>query len=301
MASPESAIVVHDLHMTYGGKVTAVDGVDFAVDHGEVYALLGPNGAGKTTTVEILEGFRRRTGGEARVLGIDPAMTDRTWRDRVGIVLQTSGTSDEVTVAELLTLQAGYHSDPRNVNEVIALVGLEEKRSTRVDRLSGGQQRRLDVARGIIGRPELLFLDEPTTGFDPEARRQFWDLIVSLKNEGTTILLTTHYMDEAEVLADRIGVIVGGRMVATGTPENLGGRDTTGAIVRWTEGGQPRERSSDRPAEVVAELVARLGTDIADLTISRPTLESVYLELVNASQHHSATSTATETTKGQRR
>ena len=281
-------ISVSDLHMTYASGTAAVAGVDFSVHSGEVYALLGPNGAGKTTTVEILEGFRKRTGGDARVLGIDPASPTRKWRDRVGIVLQTSGTSDEVTVAELLTLQARYHANPRSVEEVIELVGLADKQSTRVDRLSGGQQRRLDVGRGIIGRPELLFLDEPTTGFDPEARRQFWDLIVSLKNEGTTIVLTTHYMDEAEVLADRIGVIVAGKLVATGTPESLGGRDTTNAVVRWTESGRPQETSSPRPAEVVTALVSRLGIDIADLTISRPTLESVYLALVHRSTDHSS-------------
>ncbi len=279
--NPTLAIDVHGLSMTYPNGTQAVRSIDLDVRVGEVFALLGPNGAGKTTTVEILEGFRRRTDGTATVLGIDPSAPTRAWRDRVGVVFQSSGTSDEVTVAELLTLQASYHANARPVDETIALVGLEEKRTTRVDKLSGGQQRRLDVARGIIGRPELLFLDEPTTGFDPEARRQFWDLIRGLRADGTTIVLTTHYMDEAEVLADRIAVIVDGSIVATGTPANLGGRDDAQSIVRWTENGMAREQPSDRPAEVVANLVGRLGTDITDLTITRPTLESTYLDLVH--------------------
>ncbi len=266
--------------MTYATGTVALRGVDFDVARGEVFALLGPNGAGKTTAVEILEGFRRRTGGTAEVLGVDPAKATRAWRDRVGIVLQTTGTSDEVTVRELLLLQATYHATPRPADEVITLVGLEEKANARVDRLSGGQQRRLDVGRGIVGRPDVLFLDEPTTGFDPEARRQFWDLIVSLRDGGTTIVLTTHSMEEAEVLADRIGVIVAGRLVGMGTPAELGGRDEAPAIVRWSESGSPHERHSHQPAAVVVELTERLGVDIDDLTVTRPTLESTYLELV---------------------
>ena len=276
------AISVRELTMTYPNGTVALSGVDFEVQPGEVFALLGPNGAGKTTTVEILEGFRSRTSGSAIVLGIDPSNASRVWRDRVGIVLQSSGTSDEVSVRELLALQARYHASPRAPGEVIGLVGLEDKADTRVDRLSGGQQRRLDVARGIIGRPDLVFLDEPTTGFDPEARRQFWDLIRALRDEGTTIVLTTHYMEEAEVLADRIGVIVGGRLVATGTPSELGGRNEAPAIVQWTENGMQTERRSHQPASIVLELTNRLGLDIEDLTITRPTLESTYLGLVAA-------------------
>jgi ABC-2 type transport system ATP-binding protein len=295
---PPLAIDVRGLSMTYPNGTKAVRSIDLDVRVGEVFALLGPNGAGKTTTVEILEGFRRRTDGSASVLGIDPSSPTRVWRDRVGVVFQSSGTSDEVTVAELLALQASYHASPRPVDETIALVGLEEKRNIRVDRLSGGQQRRLDVARGIIGQPDLLFLDEPTTGFDPEARRQFWDLIRSLRADGTTIVLTTHYMDEAEVLADRIAVIVDGNIVATGTPANLGGRDDARSIVRWTENGVAHEQPSDRPAEVVTTLVGRIGTDIADLTISRPSLESTYLDLVH---RHSAESGPRDVIAGRNR
>ena len=286
------AISVRGLTMTYPNGTVALAGVDFDVQSGEVFALLGPNGAGKTTTVEILEGFRSRSSGSAIVLGIDPAKATRAWRDRVGIVLQSSGTSDEVSVRELLQLQASYHANPRPADEVIGLVGLEEKAGTRVDRLSGGQQRRLDVARGIIGRPDLVFLDEPTTGFDPEARRQFWDLIGTLRDDGTTIVLTTHYMEEAEVLADRIGVIVGGLLVAIGTAAELGGRNEAPAIVRWTEGGTLHEQRSHQPAAVVRELTNRVGVDIEDLTIARPTLESTYLRLVAA---HEVNSPATIT------
>ena len=266
--------------MTYRGGIEAVRGLDFEVAAGEVFALLGPNGAGKTTTVEILEGFLARSAGEVRVLGIDPADATRSWRDKVGIVLQSSGTSDEVSVAEMLALQGSYHSNPLAVGDVIEMVGLTDSADMRVDRLSGGQQRRLDVARGIIGRPELLFLDEPTTGFDPEARRSFWDLIAGLRSDGTTIVLTTHYMEEAEMLADRIGVISNGEMVAIGAPSTLGGRDRAEAIVRWTENGQQHEQHSRTPAAVVTELIGRLGLDIDGLTISRPTMESAYLDLV---------------------
>ena len=286
-----AAITVTGLHMTYRGGVEAVKGIDFEVATGEVFALLGPNGAGKTTTVEILEGFRHRSAGDVNVLGIDPAHATRAWRDRVGIVLQSAGTSDDVSVTELLTLQATYHSNPLAVDEVVEMVGLTESARMRVDRLSGGQQRRLDVARGIIGQPELLFLDEPTTGFDPEARRSFWDLINSLRRGGTTIVLTTHYMEEAEILADRIGVIASGLMVAIGTPATLGGRDHADAVVRWTENGEPNEQRSRTPAAVVTALVDRLGIDIADLTITRPTMESAYLDLVRQPLDNSSDST----------
>jgi ABC-2 type transport system ATP-binding protein len=280
MTSVSIAITVDNLHMTYPKGMRAVQGISFDVHPGEVFALLGPNGAGKTTTVEILEGFRKRTEGRVQVLGIDPADTNRAWRDRVGIVFQSTATSDDVSVEEMLALQARYHSTPRPVDEVIELVGLEEKRSVRTDRLSGGQQRRLDVARGIIGRPEVLFLDEPTTGFDPEARRQFWDLIRTLQGEGTTIVLTTHYLDEASVLADRVGVIVAGKLVALDVPDAIGGASRGLATVTWREGEELREAPAANPAEFVLALVNRLGIDIADLTIIRPTLEDAYLKLV---------------------
>ena len=274
------AIVVRDLHMTYPRGTEALRGLSFEVQRGEVFALLGPNGAGKTTAVEILEGFRQRTSGTVEVLGTDPAEAGRSWRDRVGIVLQGSNTVDDATVEEILNLQSTYHSTTRPVSDLIALVGLDDKRTTRVDRLSGGQVRRLDVARAIIGRPDLLFLDEPTTGFDPEARRHFWDLIRSLQDEGTTIVLTTHYLDEAAVLADRVGVVVDGKLVALDTPELIGGANRGQATVRWREGQELHQEHSTHPARVVMSLVARLGDDIEALTIERPTLEDAYLKLV---------------------
>ena len=209
----EHAILVRGLRKRYR-DITAVDGLDLAVASGEIVALLGPNGAGKTTTVEILEGHRARTGGTVEVLGVDPDQADRSWRARIGIVLQDATDGGELRVDEVVAHFARYYADPRSPAEVLALVGLTEQARRRVARLSGGQRRRLDVAVGIIGRPELLFLDEPTTGFDPQARRQFWDLIRSLAGDGTTILLTTHYMEEAEALADRVAVIAKGRLVA---------------------------------------------------------------------------------------
>jgi ABC-2 type transport system ATP-binding protein len=280
MSSDELIISARDIAMSYPGGKKAVCGVDLEVHRGEVFGLLGPNGAGKTTTVEILEGFRKRSAGNVNVLGMDPWNAPRSWKGKVGIVLQSTGSSDEVTVAEALRLQGAYYGNPRPLKELMELVGLTGQANVRIDRLSGGQQRRLDVARGIIGRPELVFLDEPTTGFDPEARRQFWDLIRSLQADGTTVLLTTHYIDEAEALADRIAVMVDGRIVALDTPANLGGRNADESIVSWTEDGQPHQLAASRPARVVADLVTRLGDDIADLTVTRPSLEDTYLELV---------------------
>jgi ABC-2 type transport system ATP-binding protein len=280
MSSDELIISARDIAMSYPGGKKAVCGVDLEVHRGEVFGLLGPNGAGKTTTVEILEGFRKRSAGNVNVLGMDPWNAPRSWKGKVGIVLQSTGSSDEVTVAEALRLQGAYYGNPRPLKELMELVGLTGQANVRIDRLSGGQQRRLDVARGIIGRPELVFLDEPTTGFDPEARRQFWDLIRSLQADGTTVLLTTHYIDEAEALADRIAVMVDGRIVALDTPANLGGRNADESIVSWTEDGQPHQLAAARPARVVADLVTRLGDDIADLTVTRPSLEDTYLELV---------------------
>ncbi len=275
------AISVRGLRKRYG-TFTAVDGVDIDVATGEILALLGPNGAGKTTTVEICEGYRTRDAGEVSVLGVDPASGDAAWRQRVGVVLQTSGFTEELTVRETVAHFASLYERPRDVDGLIDAVGLTEKTGTRARQLSGGQQRRLDVAIGVVGRPDLLFLDEPTTGFDPEARRQFWDLIHRLRDEGTTILLTTHYLEEAEALADRVAVIVAGRVVAAAPPRLLGGRDQAATIVRWTESDSPRELRTDSPTAAVAELSARLGGEVPDLTISRPTLEDVYLRLIGA-------------------
>ena len=262
------------------GETRAADGVDLDVVRGEVLALLGPNGAGKTTTTEILEGYRSRDAGEVDVLGTDPAHPTPTWRSRLGIVLQTAADLGDLTVEESVAHFAGYYPHPRAVDEVIEAVGLVEKRRTRGFNLSGGQRRRLDVALGIVGRPELLFLDEPTTGFDPEARREFWDLIARLKGEGTTILLTTHYLEEAEVLADRVAVIARGRVIACDIPSRLGGRDDRTATVRWREGDQIRTERTTEPTRVVSELSTRLGGEVPALAVHRPTLEDVYLSLI---------------------
>jgi ABC-2 type transport system ATP-binding protein len=279
-AATSTAIRVRGLRKAYAG-VPAVDGIDLDVAHGEVFALLGPNGAGKTTTVEILEGYRHRDAGEVGVLGEDPAKPGPGWRARIGIVLQSSGGLDELSVQELVHHFAGYYPDPRDPDEVIAAVGLDEKRATRSRHLSGGQRRRLDVALGILGNPQLLFLDEPTTGFDPEARRDFWALINALAGGGTTIILTTHYLDEAEHLADRVGVITAGRIVALDSPARLGGRDQDQAIVGWTEDGRQRTEHTAAPTALVAQLAGRLGGEVPGLTVSRPTLEDVYLRLID--------------------
>jgi ABC-2 type transport system ATP-binding protein len=279
VSSPANAIEVTGLVKHYG-DVKAVDGVDLHVARGELVALLGPNGAGKTTTVEILEGYRVATAGTVRVLGVDPASADRHWKARIGIVLQEAADSADLTVAEVVTHYAKYYPDPRDPADVIAAVGLTEKTKSRVDALSGGQRRRLDVALGILGRPELLFLDEPTTGFDPEARRDFWDLIEGLHAAGTTILLTTHYMEEAERLADRVVIIVRGQIVANGTPESIGGRQRMEASVSWIEGGVTHTESTPSPTALVAELSTRLGGEVDGLTVVRPTLEDIYMQLV---------------------
>jgi len=281
----ELAITVRGLVRTYGSDkdgtlARAVDSVDLDVATGEVFALLGPNGAGKTTTVEILEGLRRRDSGTVSVLGRDPAHPTQQWRTRIGIVLQDSGAIELLTVLEVVDHFATYYPEPRAVDAVIAAVGLEEKRKTRVRHLSGGQRRRLDVALGIVGRPELLFLDEPTTGFDPEARRQFWDLIRDLNGDGTTILLTTHYLEEAEQLADRLAVIANGRVLEVNDPERLGGRASAAAVVSWTEDGAAREVSTNTPTRVVGELAARFGPEVPDLAVRRPTLEDTYLAMI---------------------
>ncbi|WAB84210.1 ABC transporter ATP-binding protein [Microcella daejeonensis] len=279
MTPPETVVSVHELTKIYG-TVAAVDGVSFEIARGETFALLGPNGAGKSTTIEILEGYRRRTGGEVRVLGADPSHADLAWKARLGIVLQSSGEQGAVTVREQLSHFASLYPHPRDVDEVIAAVGLEHKAGALIRTLSGGQRRRVDVGVGIIGRPELLFLDEPTTGFDPEARRQFWDLVRTLQDEGTSILLTTHYLDEASQLSDRAGIIAAGRMVGIGPVGEIGGRDARTPIVRWTEQGDVREERTDSPAAVVAHLIQRLGGEPEGLEVIRPSLEDVYLDLV---------------------
>ncbi|WP_432825183.1 ABC transporter ATP-binding protein [Dactylosporangium sp. CA-092794] len=277
------AIETHGLRKTYGSH-HAVNGLDLAVARGEVFALLGPNGAGKTTTVEMLEGYRKRDGGEVRVLGEDPQRRTLAWRARIGIVLQSTGEFEELSVEEVVRHFAAYYSDPDEPARVIERVGLQDKRKARAKVLSGGQRRRLDVALGIIGRPELLFLDEPTTGFDPQARREFWELIRDLAAGGTTILLTTHYLDEAETLADRVGVIAGGRLIEVATPASLGGRGSAAAKVRWTGPHGPEVRDTDTPATFVAKLVDEFGGEVPDLVVSRPSLEDVYLSMIKPTE-----------------
>ncbi|WDZ85003.1 ABC transporter ATP-binding protein [Micromonospora cathayae] len=276
----ELAISVRGLRKAYGDNV-AVAGVDLAVRRGEVFALLGPNGAGKTTTVEILEGYRQRDAGEVRVLGTDPAHPTPNWRARVGIVLQGTGEFDELTVSEVVGHFSAFYPDADDPVKVIERVGLGGKAKARTHTLSGGQKRRLDVALGIIGRPELLFLDEPTTGFDPEARREFWELIRDLSAAGTTILLTTHYLDEAEALADRVGVIAAGRLVEVAPPAELGNRQEAVATVSWrTPDGRVESAASATPTALVAELAARFGGEVPGLTVTRPTLEDIYLRMI---------------------
>jgi ABC-2 type transport system ATP-binding protein len=275
---PMDAIEVRGLRKTYR-EHDAVRGIDLTVTRGEVFALLGPNGAGKTTTVEILEGHRKRTGGDVRVLGEDPGTAGRAWRARIGVVLQDAEDAADLTVTELVRHVAGFYPDPRPAAEVIELVGLTGKRTSKIRQLSGGQRRRVDVALGIVGRPELLFLDEPTTGFDPAARRQFWDLIRALAAEGVTILLTTHYLEEAEALADRLAVLAGGQIVAEGTPATLGGRQSAAAKVTWREDGKIRTEQVPDPTELIKQLLDEKA-DLTTLTVTRPTLEDIYLNLL---------------------
>jgi ABC-2 type transport system ATP-binding protein len=275
----DAAISIRGLVKRYGESV-AVDGLDLDIRRGEIFALLGPNGAGKTTTVEICEGYRSRDGGEVRVLGHDPATAGRRWRSDIGIVLQSGAGDSQLTVRELLRAQASYYPDARDPDEVLELVGLTEKAGARGRSLSGGQRRRLDVALGIVGGPALLFLDEPTTGFDPEARRQFWSLIGQLRDLGTTMLLTTHYLDEAEALADRVGVIARGRLVEVAVPSALGGRETAPAVVSWTEAGVRRTEATDAPTAFVQRLATRFPGEVPDLAVARPTLEDVYLRMI---------------------
>jgi ABC-2 type transport system ATP-binding protein len=297
----DAAIVVRGLRMSYGA-VEAVKGVDLEVGHGEVFAFLGPNGAGKTTTVEILEGFRQRSHGEVRVLGVDPARGTSAWRDRLGIVLQSSTPEPDLTVEETLELYAGFYSRPRPAAEVLALTGLTAQAGVRNRRLSGGQQRRLDLALALVGDPDLLFLDEPTTGFDPAARRAAWEAIAGLRALGKTIFLTTHYLDEAEFLADRIAVINGGLIVATGTPRELGGRNRRPTAITfrpWPDlvtddlpaglgrsaarlgDGRVRLETADPTARLLELTTWALGRGqrLDELEVIRPSLEDTYLEL----------------------
>jgi ABC-2 type transport system ATP-binding protein len=275
----QPSVRVRGLTKSYGDR-PVLHGLSFDVRAGETVAVLGPNGAGKSTTVEILEGHRRRTGGEVAVLGVDPARADRAWRARVGVVLQSSGGDGSSTVREIVRSTALAYPAPRDADEVIAAVGLTAQAGQRLRSLSGGQRRRVDVALGIVGRPEVLFLDEPTTGFDPEARRAFWGVVRSLSDTGTSIVLTTHYLDEAAQLSDRVVVVAAGRVVAEGTPDTLGGPEARTPHVRWTgPDGRAHDVTTAEPAALVARLVAD-GGEPAGLEVVRPTLEDVYLGLV---------------------
>jgi ABC-2 type transport system ATP-binding protein len=296
-----SAVVVDGLHKSYG-PVRALDGVSFRIEHGEVFALLGPNGAGKTTTIEILEGYRSADRGSVSVLGFDPSEAGAAYRDRIGIVLQSSGIEDVLTVREAVAHYARPYTRRRQAEEAIDLVGLGPQAGIRIRTLSGGQRRRLDLAIALAGGPELLFLDEPTTGFDPAARREAWSMIDGLRRAGTTVLLTTHYLDEAQHLADRVAVVTAGRIVAEGDPGTLGGRDTAKALIRFrlppgtsppavpaaaairTSSADGRvEVEAERPTEALFELTSwavERGEELAGLEVVRPSLEDVYLRLV---------------------
>jgi ABC-2 type transport system ATP-binding protein len=297
---PESVIEIRGLRKSYGG-LEAVKGIDLHVDRGEVFALLGPNGAGKTTTTEVLEGFRRRDGGEVSVLGFDPAGRELEYRRRIGIVLQSTGVDPYLTVRETVQMYSGYFPTPRIGDEVIDLVGLAEKRDSRVVKLSGGQQRRLDVAIALAGDPELLFLDEPTTGFDPGARRNAWQIVRNLTELGKTVFLTTHFMDEAQALAHRVAVIAHGRILAEGTPETIAGRDRMRTLVRFrvrespSEGppiGEPvvdgwweaRVNDPTKPLHALTTWALDHGLSLDGLELSRPSLEEVYLEITGGEE-----------------
>jgi ABC-2 type transport system ATP-binding protein len=274
-----SAIEVVGLSKRYK-DFQAVDDVSFSVSRGETFVLLGPNGAGKTTTIEILEGFRTRTSGEVKVLGQDPQRASRAFRARIGIVQQSAGDLGRLSVRDTITHFASLYPNPRKVEEVIEAVGLHGKASEPIKKLSGGQQHRVDVALGLIGNPEVLFLDEPTTGFDPEVRRAFWEVIRGLQQEGMTIMLTTHYLDEAEELGHRGGVIVDGKLVAVGKIAEIGGRESRKPEVSWVEAGVQRIERTDDPTLFIGELSKRIGSAPENLQVKVPNLEQVYLQLI---------------------
>ena len=282
------AILVRDLRKSYG-DVRAVRGIDFEVQRGEVFGLLGPNGAGKTTTVEILEGYRERSGGIVSVLGYDPGSRPRALRERAGIVLQSSGTYRHLTVRELVTHWAGLYPAPRDIDEVIELAGLRESEHVRARKLSGGQARRLDFALALVGDPELVFLDEPTTGFDPAARRAAWETVRALADLGKTVLLTTHYLDEAQALCDRVAILKSGRILAVGAPAQLGVGASSRYRVSWRdEGGELETRETADPTALLHQLTSAAlarGAGLEDLSVSRPSLEDVYLELTTEGAH----------------
>ena len=280
----EAVISISGLRKSYGAT-EAVRGIDLEVNRGEVFAFLGPNGAGKTTTVEILEGYRKRSGGEVTVLGEDPQRAGREWRERIGIVLQSGRLDPYLTVRESLDLYAGYFRAPLSTAEVIGLIGLEDKAGERASRLSGGQQRRLDFALALIGDPELVFLDEPTTGFDPAARRQAWETVRSLRDLGKTVLLTTHYLDEAQALCDRVAIVKEGRLVAEGPPAALGAGSSRYRVTWRDEHGELATRETEDPTALLHQLTSAAlarGERLRDLSVTRPTLEDVYLELTAA-------------------
>jgi ABC-2 type transport system ATP-binding protein len=309
LTTNEIGIEVRDLKKSYG-QVEAVRGVSFEVVRGEVFCLLGPNGAGKTTIVEILEGYRRRSDGEVRVFGLDPARGERELRERVGIVLQQSGVQRDLTVSELIEMYGRYYARRRPVDEVIEVVELTEKRHERATKLSGGQRRRLDLALALVGDPDLIFLDEPTTGFDPAARRQAWSTVRSLCDLGKTVFLTTHYMDEAQHLSNRVAIMNAGEIIATGRPEELGGRDVRPAEIRfalpadWSLGDVPdvfaQERSIDgdrvlvvtsepvRATQQITTWAVERGIDLGHFSVTQPTLEDIYLELTGSGDHDHA-------------
>ena len=291
-----SAISIRDLHKSYG-DVHAVRGIDLEVQEGQIFALLGPNGAGKTTTVEILEGHRKRTSGDVSVLGFDPGRNERAFKERIGIVLQETGVERFLTVAETIELFRGYYPDPRPLDEVIEVVGLQEKKDARVVKLSGGQQRRLDVAIGLAGDPELLFLDEPTTGFDPSARRAAWQMVENLRSLGKTVFLTTHYMDEAQRLADEVAIIVGGKIVARGSPSRLSAEGEFPTKVTFMRAGAQapdiqglridgdhvefETKDAVRDLHLLTEWAKATGDPLTGLQVGPPTLEDIYLELTD--------------------
>jgi len=315
LVGAQPAIEVRDLRRSYG-EVHAVAGISFEVARGEVFCLLGPNGAGKTTTVEILEGYRSRNGGEVRVLGIDPASGSRELRDRTGIVLQQCGVQSDLTVAELIEMYGRYYTRRRAVDELIELVDLAGKRDVRAKKLSGGQRRRLDLALALVGDPDVVFLDEPTTGFDPAARRGAWSTVRSLCELGKTVFLTTHFMDEAQTLADRVAIMRAGEIIAIGRPDELGGRDLRPAEIRfllpagWSLGDLPElpdvERSLQgdrvlvvtrepvRTANAITGWALERGVELERFSVTQPTLEDIYLELTGAAEPPDRVSSATE-------